>query len=245
MRSTVAAAALVALAAAGAAASTGGSAPGTGPSPAPARDSTAAEAPQVAVLETTLGVIVIRLAEAEAPRTAANFRRLVAAGYYDGTRFHRVVPGFVIQGGDPNSRNDNPNDDGRGGPGYTLPAEIGLPHVRGAVAAVRRADAVNPARESSGSQFFISVAAQPSLDRDGHTVFGQVLAGMDVVDRIAALGHDTGLPGAGGGGRNPGPLAQIVRASLQPLASWERTAPAATPREARPRRGRLRRARAG
>src|SRR4029079_12775802 len=96
-------------------------------------------------------------------------------------------------------------DDGIGGPGYTLPAEIGLPHVRGAVATARQADQVNPKRESSGSQFFIDLAKLPSLDQGGYTVFGQVISGMDVVDKIAAFANDASLPQAHGGGRKPGP----------------------------------------
>jgi cyclophilin family peptidyl-prolyl cis-trans isomerase len=177
--------------------------------------------PQAVVLETTLGAIVIRLAEADAPQTTANFKKLVSGGYYDGTYFHRVIPGFMIQGGDPNTKNDNPNDDGLGGPGYTVPAEIKLAHLRGSVATARQGDPVNPQRASSGSQFFIDVAPQPSLDRGGYTVFGTVISGMEVVDRIVALAADASLPAAAGGGRNPMKKAQIVKARLEPLARHE------------------------
>ena len=125
----------------------------------------AATGPQVVVLETTQGKIVIQLDEKRAPKTCANFKKLVKQGYYNGTYFHRVIANFMIQGGDPNTKNAQPGDDGLGGPGYTVPAEIGLPHVRGAVATARLGDAQNPAKASSGSQFFIDLAKLSSLDQ--------------------------------------------------------------------------------
>jgi cyclophilin family peptidyl-prolyl cis-trans isomerase len=180
-------------------------------------------APQVAVLETVLGKIVIKFHEKDAPKTVANFKKLVREKFYDGTCFHRVIPRFMIQGGDPNSKNANPADDGVGGPGYTVPAEIKLPHLRGSVATARQGDQVNPQRASSGSQFFIDVAPQPSLDRGGYTVFGEVISGMDAVDKIEALGADPATP-QGSGGPNPGKKALIVRAYLEPLSKWARPA---------------------
>jgi cyclophilin family peptidyl-prolyl cis-trans isomerase len=177
--------------------------------------------PQVAVLETAQGTIVIRFHEADAPKTSANFKKLVREHFYDGTYFHRVIPGFMIQGGDPNTKNADPNDDGLGGPAYTIPAEIKLPHIRGAVATARTGDGVNPQRASSGSQFFIDVAPQTSLDRGGYTVFGQVISGMDAVDKIVALGADPGTP-KGPGGPNPGKKALIVKATLEPLSKWQK-----------------------
>ena len=178
------------------------------PSPA------AADTTGVVVLETRLGRIVIELRGDVAPRHAANFRRLVAGGYYDSTTFHRALPGLLIQGGDPNSRDDNPHDDGRGGPAYTLAPEISLPHVRGAVAAARLPDGANPGRESHGSQFFILLAPQPGYDLQGYTVFGHVSSGLAVADRIAALGRDPDLP-RGPAGPNPGDRARILRATLE------------------------------
>jgi cyclophilin family peptidyl-prolyl cis-trans isomerase len=162
----------------------------------PAAKSTKATAsgPQVVVLETTQGTIVIKLAEKDAPKTTANFKKLVREKFYDGTYFHRVIPGFMIQGGDPNTKDTDPANDGQGGPGYTVDAEIKLPHVRGAVATARIGDAANPTRASSGSQFFIDVAAQPSLDAGGYSVFGQVISGMEAVDKIVALGADPATP---------------------------------------------------
>ncbi|UCF63953.1 MAG: peptidylprolyl isomerase [bacterium] len=139
----------------------------------------------VVVIETEFGNIVMELEETDAPLHSANFKKLVRDGFYDSTTFHRVVPNFVIQGGDPLSKNDFPGDEGRGGPGYTIPAEIGLPHLRGAVGAARQGDAVNPEKASNGSQFYICLQAQPYLDRLGYTIFGKIVEGMEVVDLIA------------------------------------------------------------
>jgi len=109
-------------------------------------------------IRTPLGRMVVRLYD-ETPLHRDNFKRLVATGFYDSTTFHRVIDGFVIQGGDPNSKDADPANDGTGGPGYTLPAEIrpGLFHRRGALAAARQGDEVNPERRSSGSQFYLVV----------------------------------------------------------------------------------------
>ena len=199
--------------------------------PAPASKSGSSSgvpaAPQVAVLETTLGTIVIKFHDKDAPKTVANFKKLVRDKFYDGTCFHRVIPGFMIQGGDPNSKDADPSNDGLGGPGYTVPAEIKLPHLRGSVATARTGDQVNPSRASSGSQFFIDVAPQRSLDEGGYTVFGEVIQGMDVVDKIVALGADPSTP-RGAGGPNPGKKAQIKHAELEPLSKYAK--PAAAPK---------------
>lgn len=125
---------------------------------------------------TAKGDIVVQLRPDAAPQHVENFIQLSQSGFYDGLTFHRVEPGFVIQGGDPNG-------DGTGGPGYTIPAEIELPHSEGAFAAARRGDSVNPERESSGSQFYITLAPQPALDGQ-YTVYGYVAEGMDVVRSI-------------------------------------------------------------
>lgn len=206
-------------------------APASTSTPAPAHHARAAHpaatsrAPQVAVLETVLGKIVIKFHPEDAPLTVANFKKLVRQKFYDGTYFHRVIPGFMVQGGDPNSKNADPSDDGMGGPGYTVPAEIKGKHERGAVATARLGDAANPKKESSGSQFFIDVAAQPSLDAGGYTVFGEVISGMDVVDKIVALGSDPSTP-RGAAGPDPGKKALIVHATLEPQAKWEKAAAA-------------------
>jgi len=144
---------------------------------------------QVVVLETSLGRIVIELDDIYAPRTCGNFRKLVSNGFYNHTTFHRVIPNFMIQGGDPNSKSEDRATYGQGDPGYTLPAEIKLKHVAGAVAMARLPDSANPQRESNGSQFFICVAPCPSLD-DQYTVFGHVIKGMDIAVQIANQRRD-------------------------------------------------------
>lgn len=136
-----------------------------------------------AILDTDRGVIVIEFYPAVAPKTVANFETLAKKGFYNGLTFHRVVPGFVVQGGDPKG-------DGSGGPGYDVPAEISPAekHLRGSVATARLGDAVNPDRKSSGSQFYICLEPQPGLDGQ-YTVFGGVIEGMDVVDKIQVGDH--------------------------------------------------------
>jgi cyclophilin family peptidyl-prolyl cis-trans isomerase len=176
---------------------------------------------QVVVLETVQGTIVIRLRDDAAPKTCANFRKLVKNGYYDGTYFHRVIPNFMIQGGDPNTKNADPSDDGQGGPPYTIPAEIKLKHVRGAVATARLGDDANPKRDSSGSQFFIDLKDLPSLDAGGYTVFGEVISGMETADKIVALANDPSTLRSAMG-PNPQKKALIKHAELQPLAKWEK-----------------------
>lgn len=135
-------------------------------------------------ITTDFGTIKMELFAKEAPKTVANFVKLVNDGFYNGLIFHRVIPGFMIQGGDPEGT-------GRGGPGYTIPAEISptLKHKRGTVACARLGDQVNPSKASSGSQFYICVAPQPHLDGQ-YTIFGQVIEGMDVVDKIASVDRD-------------------------------------------------------
>jgi len=130
-----------------------------------------------ATISTAKGDIVVQLDAGAAPLTVNNFLFLAEQGFYDGLTFHRVEPGFVIQGGDPLGT-------GTGGPGYTVPAEIELTHVEGAIAMARQGDEVNPTRASSGSQFYITLAPTPQLD-GAYTVFGQVIAGLDVVKSIA------------------------------------------------------------
>ena len=131
----------------------------------------------VATITTSKGNLVVSLDANAAPQTVNNFVFLANQGFYDGLTFHRVEPGFVIQGGDPLGT-------GGGGPGYTVPAEIKLPHVEGAIAMARTSDQVNPKRESSGSQFYITLAPTPFLD-GAYTAFGKVTQGMDVVKKIA------------------------------------------------------------
>ena len=131
----------------------------------------------VATITTEQGEIVAELDPGAAPLTVNNFVHLANAGFYDGLTFHRVVPNFVVQGGDPLGT-------GTGGPGYQVPAEMDLPHVKGAIAMARQPDEVNPERASSGSQFYITLEPTPHLD-GAYTVFGQVVQGTEVVDAIA------------------------------------------------------------
>jgi cyclophilin family peptidyl-prolyl cis-trans isomerase len=129
-----------------------------------------------AVIKTEKGDITVDLFAGKAPMGVTNFIQLAKGGFYDGLTFHRVEPGFVIQGGDPEGN-------GTGGPGYTIPAEIGPKHLKGALAWARTGDQVNPERRSSGSQFYVTLEATPFLD-EGYSVFGQTVSGMDVVEKI-------------------------------------------------------------
>ena len=144
---------------------------------------------EVVTVTTPLGAINLILFD-QTPRHKANFLRLAESGFYDGTTFHRVIPDFMIQGGDPNSKDDNPDNDGAGSFGErTIPAEIRpeLRHRYGAVAAARTGDQMNPQRASSASQFYIVENQQGTPRLDGaYTVFGQVISGMKVVEKIAA-----------------------------------------------------------
>jgi peptidyl-prolyl cis-trans isomerase B (cyclophilin B) len=159
--------------------------------PAGPNGTQAPEDNQVVVLQTSMGKMVIELDDFAAPKTCKNFRELVADGFYNNTVFHRIIPHFIIQGGDPKSKSSAVNRDtyGLGGPGYTLPPEIALKHDRGAVAMARLPDELNPKRESNGSQFYICLAPCPSLD-DQYTVFGHVIKGMEVADAIADKARD-------------------------------------------------------
>lgn len=144
---------------------------------------------EVALIKTDFGDIVIEFYEEDAPQHVANFKKLAEEGFYDGTTFHRIIPNFMIQGGDPNSKDEDRMNDGLGGTGYTIPAEIKRYHKRGAVAAARKGDQVNPKRASSGCQFYICVVATRHLN-GAYSVFGEVIDGMDVVDEIVAQPRD-------------------------------------------------------
>lgn len=135
-----------------------------------------------AVIETKYGNMEIRFFPDEALNHVKNFIKLAKTGSYDGTIFHRVIPGFMIQGGDPNTKGPNKSVYGMGGPGYTIKAEFNKrSHKRGIVSMAR---AMDP--DSAGSQFFIVVADSTFLDRQ-YTVFGEVVKGMEVADKIVNL----------------------------------------------------------
>ena len=140
---------------------------------------------EVAVIKTTEGEMTIAFWPDVAPKTVENFKKLAKEGFYDGTAFHRIVKGFMIQGGDPLSKKDDPMV-GTGGPGYKIKAEFNeKSHVRGVISMAR---SQNP--DSAGSQFFICLAPLPHLD-GGYTAFGRVLSGDDVLERIEKLGRAT------------------------------------------------------
>lgn len=147
---------------------------------------------KLVTIETPHGEIKLVLFE-DTPQHRANFLKLAEEGFYDGTAFHRVIDGFMIQGGDPNTKDSEPSNDGTGSLGYMVPAEINPAHkhVRGAVAAARQDDRVNPSKASSGSQFYIieNHDGTPMLD-EVYTVFGQVVDGLDVIDKIAEQPKD-------------------------------------------------------
>ena len=142
---------------------------------------------------TSHGTMKIKL-YGKTPKHRDNFKKLVEEGYYDGMRFHRVIEGFMIQGGDPYSRDTAQIDLwGQGGPGYTVPAEFVNEywHKKGALAAARKGDMANPRKASSGSQFYIVHDENACLHLDGqYTIFGEVTEGLDVIDRIATVATD-------------------------------------------------------
>lgn len=185
-----------------------------------ATSSGSASGETMVLIETSLGNIKVKLYDST-PQHRDNFIKLANDGFYDGTLFHRVIPNFMVQGGDPNSKNAQPGQPlGMGGPGYTIPAEIGAKHFRGALSAARQPDQVNPQKASSGSQFYIVqngpvppqqldfIAQQKNIqytqeEKDyyinyggypgldnDYTVFGMVTEGLEVVDKIAYAQKD-------------------------------------------------------
>jgi peptidyl-prolyl cis-trans isomerase B (cyclophilin B) len=138
-----------------------------------------------AIVNTNLGNIQFELFSDVAPETVRNFIKLAKSGFYDGTLFHRVIPKFMIQGGDPNTKESDKSTWGTGGPGYNIKAEFNSrSHLRGIVSMARSSDP-----DSAGSQFFIVTSDSTFLDRE-YTVFGQVADGMEVADKIVNLPRD-------------------------------------------------------
>jgi cyclophilin family peptidyl-prolyl cis-trans isomerase len=138
-------------------------------------------------INTSFGTMYMWLYK-ETPLHRANFLGLADTNFFDNTTYHRIISNFMIQGGDPNSKDGDPNNDGSGGPGYTIPAEIDTSkhrHARGEVAAARLGNAQNPLKASSGSQFYIchSTSVTKHLDNE-YTVFGKIIKGIEVVDAI-------------------------------------------------------------
>lgn len=161
---------------------------------------------EVAILKTNAGEMVVEFWPEVAPKTVENFKKLAREGFYDGTAFHRIIKGFMIQGGDPNTKDvAKEHSYGTGGPGYRVRAEFNeRPHVRGVISMARAADP-----HSAGSQFFICLATAKSLDRQ-YTAFGQLIKGLDVLDQIG----DTPVT-SGASGERSKPTSRVTLESVQ------------------------------
>ena len=181
-------------------------------------DKTLIEEPEFE-LATSLGTMKLKL-YSKTPKHRENFTKLVAEKYYDGMRFHRVIEGFMIQGGDPYSKDTSKIDLwGQGGPGYTVPAEFVNEywHKKGAIAAARKGDMANPRKASSGSQFYIVHDENNCLHLDGqYTIFGEVTEGLEVIDKIAAVATD----------RYDRPYEDVMIISIKPVATEPEAMPA-------------------
>ncbi len=154
---------------------------------------------EIALIQTVHGNIELEFFVDKAPRHVENFKKLANEGFYNGTAFHRIIPGFMIQGGDPNSKSEDRSQHGSGGPGHSVDAEFNdTRHVRGTLSMARSTDP-----NSAGSQFFICV--QDSFFLDGqYTAFGKVIQGMDVADKIVSEDRDS----------NDNPLARMEMTSV-------------------------------
>jgi len=174
--------------------------------------------PDVVVMDIKVGKerdlrrVVIGLYDGAAPQHAENFKELARTRYYKGMQFHRAFPGTLVQTGDPYSRRGPNVRTGTGGPGWTIPAEIRLPHKKGSIAAARLDNKINPARVSNGSQFYVSLKPMPALNGQ-YTVFGRVLEGLEHLEEISRQRTD----------RNNFPLEKVVikRIVLEPRVGTE------------------------
>ena len=174
--------------------------------------------PDVVVMDIKIGKerdlrrVVIGLYDGAAPQHAENFKELARTRYYKGMQFHRAFPGTLVQTGDPYSRRGPNVRTGTGGPGWTIPAEIRLPHKKGSIAAARLDNKINPARVSNGSQFYVSLKPMPTLNGQ-YTVFGRVLEGLEHLEEISRQRTD----------RNNFPLEKVVikRIVLEPRVGAE------------------------
>lgn len=171
------------------------------------------EADEVALLTLDTGNpknpqrVALEFYPADAPGHVENFKKLAQKGFYKGLALHRVFPRLLVQTGDPLSKGKDRSKVGTGGPGYTLPPEIRRKHVKGAVAAARLPDTINPSRVSNGSQFYVCLAPMPAYDGQ-YTVFGQVIYGMDVLELLSTRSVDT----------NDNPLERIEIQSVKILS---------------------------
>lgn len=166
--------------------------------------------PEVAVIKTTVGEMVVEFWPDVAPKTVENFKTLASSGFYDGTAFHRVVKGFMIQGGDPLTKDDNSQEMwGTGGPGHRVKAEFNeKPHVRGVLSMAR---SQNP--DSAGSQFFICLGDAKFLDGQ-YTAFGKIIKGDDVLGKIGEVPTKVA-----GGGERSRPVARVGVESVKLVAA--------------------------
>jgi len=156
-----------------------------------------------AVIKTSYGEMTIAFWPDVAPKTVENFKKLARKGFYDGTAFHRIIKGFMIQGGCPNTKAGEGGTPGTGGPGYQIKAEFNAkPHVRGVISMARSA---HP--DSAGSQFFICHGDASFLNRQ-YTAFGELVAGEDVLERIATVP-------TGGGGEKSTPIERVTLESIK------------------------------
>lgn len=177
-----------------------------------AKTATKGTTDDVAVITTTKGTMVVEFWEKDAPQTVANFKKLARQGFYDGTGFHRIIKNFMIQGGDPLSKNPNDPNLGTGGPGYTIPDEFNSHrHVPGVLSMAHSA-----APNSGGSQFFIMHGTARSLDGK-YTAFGHLIRGMDVLNKIAATpcGPNPMMPGENS---KPKEWTKIISVKIEPRA---------------------------
>jgi peptidyl-prolyl cis-trans isomerase B (cyclophilin B) len=169
--------------------------------------SNTASAEEHAILKTSYGEITLAFWSDVAPKTVENFKKLAREGFYDGTAFHRIIKGFMIQGGCPNTKAGANGMPGTGGPGYTINAK---PHVRGVISMAR---SQHP--DSAGCQFFICHGDARFLDRQ-YTAFGQVVKGDDVLERLATV--PTGFGGGGGEKSTPAERIAVESIRLVPAA---------------------------
>ena len=175
----------------------------------------------------TLHRVAFEFREGDAPAHVANFKKLARKKFYNGLTFHRAFPHMLVQTGDPLSDRKDRSKVGTSGPGYTLPAEIRAKHVKGAVAAARLPDKINPSRMSNGSQFYICLAPMPNLDGQ-YTVFGNLIYGYETLDAISTLPVDS----------NDFPVERVEIKSLKIIPRAQLPPPPETPHPGAPTKAR-------
>jgi peptidyl-prolyl cis-trans isomerase B (cyclophilin B) len=171
--------------------------------------STTTPAQENAIIKTAYGELTVAFWPDVAPKTVENFKKLARAGFYDGTAFHRIIKGFMIQGGCPNTKVGENGMPGTGGPGWQIKAEFNAkPHVRGVLSMAR-----SSSPDSAGSQFFICHGDAKFLDRQ-YTAFGTVIAGDDVLEKLATVPTKSG-----GGGEKSTPIERVGVESIKIVAA--------------------------